>query len=77
VAVDQLYKEVGRHVGIGKKAIEQWFDRQTVPPEHVFNIGIAFGVSIAWLGGASDDKTPEPSGLYDREMDRQRLARRA
>lgn len=78
-AIKNLYREIGRPLGVGEKAVKMWFDRQKIPGGHIFNIAIVFGIDAGWLAGSnnlSKAEATDPHGLYGREMDRVRDSRK-
>lgn len=77
--IKNLYKEVGRPLGMGEKAIKMWFDRGYIPPAQIFNVANGFGIDAAWLAGTTHltkEEATDPVGLYAREMDRVKDASR-
>lgn len=77
--IKQLFKEVGRPLGMGEKAVEMWFTRGQIPPAQIFNVANAFGIDPAWLAGTTHltkEEATDPHGIYAREMERVRDATR-
>lgn len=71
-ALETLTEEIGQPLQLGEKGFKQWFDRQTIPAWHIFNVSAVFGVEAGWLAGqpsVSKDEAIRP-GLYRRELRR-------
>ena len=72
-AVDYAYEFGVETKDTTRKAVKQWFARQTIPPFAVFNIASAMGIDVGWLGGfnrISKEKAIHKGGYYQRELER-------
>lgn len=75
VAVHEFVQGVADPLKMGKKSIEQWFERKSIPAHMIFNVADLLGVQSDWIGGLR----PQPdkakaiggAGLYRREVRRE------
>lgn len=71
-AIEEIYEEFGKPLDIGKKAIENWFLRNAIPPAHIFNLSTFLGVAAGWIAGQPglEKEDAIQRGLYLREVER-------
>lgn len=56
-----------------EKTVKAWFQRESIPPTHVFNIGEVLGILPGWIVDQTSLTKAAcivPGGLYERELER-------